>query len=372
MRITAYIHPLRTAIAPTGVGKHMIHMVLELARMKDVDLRLLTSSKDLKDGRIDARSPLAHLPTMGHPLSRAAMEAIWLIARRPRADRWASNPDWIYCPAEAYFPARCRTAATIHCVNWFDPEVPWYSDQATRKLRRRMRPRWKAIVDRSDLVLTVSEFLKKRITELFGTDPARLAVVGNGVEEEFFAAGKSPQPASVAEDPYIMVVGGLTQRKGANFVFPVAAELARLEPKIQIRVAGASEPNFVEQSRAHRNIVHIGYQGVDTLPGLMRRSIAVMFLSRYETFGIPAAEAMAAGTPAVVSSFAALPEIVGDGGLIADVQRPDLIAEAILRLRDDSDYRDSLINRGQVRAERYHWSVAAGRLISALKSSGGA
>jgi glycosyltransferase involved in cell wall biosynthesis len=369
MKVAAYIHPLRTAIAPTGVGKHMIHMVLELTRRPDVDLKLFTSQQDITGGHIDPRSPLVHLPVLGHPLSRGLMERFWILTGHPKADRWAGDADWVYCPAEAYVPLkRARFAATVHCVNWFEPELPWYNDPAIRAARRRMRPRWKAVLDRADRVLTVSEFLKGRIQALFGTDPARIVVVGNGVEEEFFAAGQIAGPSEFQKDRYILVVGGLTQRKGADFVFPLAAELHKRDPGLQIRIAGGSEPQYMEQSKSHPNIFHCGYQGVDALPKLMRESVAVVFLSRYETFGIPAAEAMAAGTPAVVSSFGALPEVVGDAGVVVDAARPETIADAIQRLTDEMPFRRGLIDSGKQRAQRFHWSAAAERLVSAFHS----
>lgn len=366
MRIAAYIHPSRTALDPTGVGKHMIHMVLGLSRRPDVQVELFTSRRELIDGRIDPRSPLVNLPTRGHPLSRLAMEQCWLRLRRPAADHWAGHPDWIYCPAEAFVAVkRARFAATIHCVNWFEPLLPWYGSPRTVRERRHQFPRWKRILNDAHLVLAVSEFLKQRITVIFGTDPARMAVVGNGVEEEFFAAAQQPPPR-LDDDPYVLVVGGLTQRKGADYVFPVAAELAKRDPRLQIRVSGVNEPAYFERSKSFPNIAHIGYQGTNTLPGVMRRSIAVMFLSRYETFGIPAAEAMAAATPAVVANFAALPEIVGDAGIVVDVHQPQSVVESILRLREDQAYRQEVIARGRRRSERFHWSGCVERLIVAM------
>jgi glycosyltransferase involved in cell wall biosynthesis len=369
MKISAYIHPARTAISPTGAGKHMIHMVLGLNKTPEVNVRLLASRRDIVDGHIDLRSPLANLPVDGHPLPRAWMEPVWYFTDHPKADRWVNHPDWIYCPAEGYVPAKhSKTAATIHCVNWFDPDLPWYGADATKGARRRIFPRWNAILQRCDLVLTVSEFLKKRIVELFNADAAKIAVVGNGVEDEFFATGKLTDVLPSPEDPYIIVVGGLTQRKGAEYVFALATALANRMPKNQIRVAGGSEPQYAEQSRAYSNIVHIGYQGVDTLPLLMRKSIAAMFLSRYETFGIPAVEAMAAGTPSIVSSFAALPEVVGDAGLVMDVTQPEAIAEIIARLYEDQPHRADYVAKGLVRAQHFHWSASVAKLLDALKT----
>jgi glycosyltransferase involved in cell wall biosynthesis len=369
MKIAAYVHLNRTR-TPTGVGKHLIHMALELRRQPGVELKLLASRADLTKGQLDPGSPLAGVPVLGHPLSRPLMERLWLLTGHPIADRWTGGADWVYSPAEAFVPLRrARFAATIHCVNWFEPELPWYDDPETKTARRRMRMRWEAILKHADVVLTVSEFLKGRIQKLFGTAADRLVVVGNGVEEEFFAAGQMASPSTVGNDRYILIVGGLTQRKGAEYVFPLARELEKRDPKIQIRIAGDSEPRYAEQAKSHRNIVHCGYQDTTTLPPLMHKAIALVFLSRYETFGIPAAEAMAAGTPAIVSGFAALPEVVGDAGMVVDVARPDLIAEAIERLAGDGEFRQGFISRGRQRAMEFHWSAPAGRLVAALRAN---
>jgi glycosyltransferase involved in cell wall biosynthesis len=370
MKISAYIHPIRTSISPTGVGKHIIHMVQGLTQTPGVDVRLFTSRHEISEGHIDLRSPLAPLPADGHPLSRSVMERIWLLTDHPRADRWIDGPEWVYCPDEAYVPtSRARTSATIHCVNWFEPELPWYGDDEVRKLRRRMLPKWKGILDRCDLVLVVSEFLKQRILALFAADASKIAVVGNGVEDEFFAAGKWADLLPSRDEPYIAIVGGLTKRKGADYVFPLASALARRIPRLQIRVAGKSEPEYFEKAKAYSNIVHCGYQGVDTLPLLMHKSIAAVFLSRYETFGIPAVEAMASGTPSIVSGFAALPEVVGDAGLVVDVNQPDAIADSIVRMHEDQQFRAGFVARGFARAEQFHWTAAVAKLLTAIERS---
>jgi glycosyltransferase involved in cell wall biosynthesis len=314
--------------------------------------------------------PLAGLPVSPLPGKRRWLEAAWLLLDVPKADRWCRAADWVYCPAEAYVPTvSARLAVTMHCVNWFEPELPWYNDPEIRWARRRMGIRWRKVLDRAQLVPTVSAFLKQRISALFGTDPAKIVVVGNGVEEEFFAAGRSP-PGEPSGKPYLLIVGGLTQRKGADYVLPLAAELARRQPAVEIRVAGQSEARYREAIKQQANIIELGYQGLDALPTLLRRSVALLFLSRYDTFGIPSIEAMAAGTPVIAAHFAALPEVLGDAGIVLDPTQSVAIADIVHRLVREPSYRDDLIQKGLKRAEDFHWSQCVARLHQALQMSG--
>ena len=366
MRVAAYAH-LHRARSPTGVGKHIIHMIRGLAGRSSIDLSVMSPGQELdRDGKIPLDIPLAGLPAVRLWQRRRPMEFAWAAMGHPRVEHWLET-DWVYCPAEVYVPTRrAKLAATIHCVNWFEPELPWYGSPATRRARRRLQLQWRRITDRADRVITVSEFLKSRITALFRTDPSRIFVVGNGVEEEYFQAGRDRSGLQPGAAPYVMVVGGLTERKGADYVLAVAAELARRWPELTLQIAGECEPQFRDRAAALPNLKMLGYVGVDALPELLAGSVAMLFLSRYETFGIPAAEAMAAGTPAVVSSFAGLPEVVGDGGVIVDATDTATIVDQFLRLTNDLDYRAATIARGRRRAEQFHWSSAVDKLVAAM------
>jgi glycosyltransferase involved in cell wall biosynthesis len=136
-------------------------------------------------------------------------------------------------------------------------------------------------------------------------------------------------------------------------------------------VAGASEPEFVAAAGAHPNVKHLGYRGIDTgLPELLRGAAALLFLSRYETFGIPAAEAMAAGTPAIVSHHAGLPEVVGPDGLVVDGDQPDDVADLVLRLIADAPFRADVVERGRRRSLDHTWANCADRVCAALAPAG--
>ena len=99
---------------------------------------------------------------------------------------------------------------------------------------------------------------------------------------------------------------------------------------------GHTDPRYVEQARALPNVTDIGYKDAQVAAGIMASSVALLFLSRYESFGIPAAEGMAAGTPAVVARAGALPEVVGDAGIVVDVAKAEQIADILMNLSRDA------------------------------------
>ena len=366
MRVAAYAQVSRTW-QPTGVGKHIIQMIRGLANSNRVDLEVLSPRARLEDfGRLATGGPFAGLVVRSIPWPRWLLEKSWALVSRPRVDTWCNKPDWVYCPSEVYVPSRvAKTAVTIHCVNWFEPELPWYNAVATRSTRRALSVSWRPVLRKADIIFTVSEFLKARLIALMGIEERRIHVVGNGVEECFFEAAASPPGRSCRPQPYVVVVGGLTERKGGAAVIHVAKELGRRSAGIDVVVVGISEPRF---ATALPNVKHVGYLSSESgLPQLIRGAIALLFLSRYDTFGIPAAEAMAVGTPAIVSRYAGLPEVVGDAGIVVDMEQPKEIADIIIYLHRHESKRRTYIDRGQERASRFRWSVAVERAISAMR-----
>ena len=101
----------------------------------------------------------------------------------------------------------------------------------------------------------------------------------------------------------------------------------------------------------------------------MRGAVAILYPTHYETFGIAAAEALAVGTPVVASNTSAIPEVLGDCGVVVEECATKEMATAIVEFCRNESLRQQLITRGWRRAERFTWQACADRLVLALTAA---
>lgn len=372
MKITSYIHPSRTYLPCTGVGKHVNQIIVRLVNFAEVDLNLFFSQEWLKEDRkLDLRSPLRELPKITFPFSENLTERCWKLVNRPYMDRYLpKNVDWLYTPMETYIPVKkCPVAVTIHDIQAFETNLPW----AKTWQHRWFRFKWGLWVHRAlkdcRVVFTVSEFSKQRMVEVLGGDPNKIVVVENGVEESFFKMATVPQKE--IEPPidlsYTIVIGGLRDKKGAVDTLAVARSLLAYKSELQIVVAGNSEPEYIEAAKDLPNVHLLGLVEEERLPRLVRGASSLLFLTPYEGFGIPALEAMAAGIPVVVSNRASLPEVVGDSGFVVEPNETEIIVDVLTQLVNDSILWNDYSQRGRDRASLYTWDRSVETVISTLK-----
>ena len=354
---------------PTGVGKHIGNMTSRLSQALGGLQHIHASDDYMAAQKLDVPDVSVPDTLCRLPAPRRVLEAGWMLAGWPPVERWSGESDWVYCPAEYYVAARrSRLAVTIHCDNWFNEELPWYRNRDTVQTRRRRRRLYATIAEKADMVFCVSEFLRERMVNHFNVAEARTAVVGNGVEEAFF----EPQPVChavadrIAGRPYVCIIGGVTRRKGGDATVAIMKRAAEARKDMLFVVVGSSEAQFQGELSNLPNVFQTGYLGVsDGLTGLVADAVAVLFLSRYETFGIPAIEAMAAGTVPIVSAYGALPEVVGkEGVIVRETQYCDVvdILCGMSTNPPDSRHRDAL----RTRARDFTWDKCAERVLLTL------
>jgi glycosyltransferase involved in cell wall biosynthesis len=106
----------------------------------------------------------------------------------------------------------------------------------------------------------------------------------------------------------------------------------------------------------------------DTLvPALIARADVLVLVSLSEGFGLPALEAMAAGTAVLVSNSSSLPEVVGDAGVLVDPENVDAIAEGLVRLLLDEGLRAECAEKGRERARSFTWKRTAKAILDVAK-----
>jgi glycosyltransferase involved in cell wall biosynthesis len=257
----------------------------------------------------------------------------------------------LYSPANLAPVLSRRNVLVIHDVaSLRHPEA--YS-RTYVAYQRRMLP---ALARRARLLITVSEFSKLELVELFGIAPERITVIPEGVDERFCVRA-DPAAASVRyglERPYVLAVGTMSARKNLAVLEPAARALR--ERGVDLVVAG-SDRAYLRGSPV--SLRRLGYVAEEHLSGLYAGARALAMPSLYEGFGLPCLEAMACGTPVVAASSGALPETVGEAGLLVDPRDGDAFAAALMAAACDPDVAQRLAERGRRRAAAFPWDRAA-------------
>jgi glycosyltransferase involved in cell wall biosynthesis len=107
--------------------------------------------------------------------------------------------------------------------------------------------------------------------------------------------------------------------------------------------------------------------GDTELPALYRHALVFAYPSFAEGFGMPPLEAMASGVPVLTAASTAIPEVVGDAGLLVDPNDAAALREALARLLSDAALRTQLVERGLARAAEFTWRRSAEVLAAAYR-----
>jgi glycosyltransferase involved in cell wall biosynthesis len=214
-------------------------------------------------------------------------------------------------------------------------------------------------------IITVSECSKRDICQAFGVASERVHVIRNGVDCQEFA----PQPHINREPRHLITTASADQPlKGTQHLIPAFARLREEFPDLHLTFIGKPKPQgataaLIEQYRVGDYITFLhGVSSKDMVNLYARASVAIV-PSEYEGFGLPAAEAMACGVPVVSTNGGALPEVVGDAGVIVPKADPAAMATAVAQLLNDQAGADHLGAAGRRRVQQaFSWSDVAGEL----------
>ncbi|HEY6098159.1 MAG TPA: glycosyltransferase family 1 protein [Anaeromyxobacter sp.] len=334
----------------SGVERYAIELIPALARLAPGEIVLFTREEvppalaaldvERRETQILGRLPLdqAWLPWAA---TRARVDLLHLLAS-PTPVLW-----------------RGASAMTIHdATPWLHPDA---MDTGTRWY---VKPLYPQALARADVIFTVSEAAREDLVRSAGAPRERIVVTPNGVDPRFFEARAHEGPRA----PYLLAVGTLEPRKNLAVLLEALRVLRRDGRDITLFVAGRQGwSHSLPLGDLAPHVKLLGTVPDEELASLYAGAACYVIPSLHEGFGLPLAEAMAAGVPAVASDIPALREVGGETVRYADPQDAESFARAIRDALDDREGSQLRAAAARGRARRFRWEDTARATLAAYR-----
>lgn len=263
-----------------------------------------------------------------------------------------------------------RTVVTVH-----DMVFRAFPETVRGRTRHMLELGLVSSMKRADRIVTDSEFSRSEIIRYYPQFQEKLRVVPCGVDAaRFHPVTDAEKIAQVRRtyhigERYFLYLGTLEPRKNlVNLITAYADYAGAYEQSAQLVLAGGKGWLYdeifarVKSLGIEDKVLFTQYVDGADMCALMSGALAFTFPSLYEGFGMPPLEAMACGTPVLVSDAASLPEVTGESAVIVKAQDTQSITAGLCRLHEDAALRERLSAEGLERARLLSWDRSAQRL----------
>jgi len=217
----------------------------------------------------------------------------------------------------------------------------------------------------ADAVVTVSSMTAKDATKILDIEPARISVAPNAVEGIFKPLPQEEinkfrhQSGISPETLCLLNVGSNHPRKNIDTVLKAVDNLKQRGVSVHLWKAGADfneeQTIFIRNHKLENNISYLGKPDKLSLIQIYNAANILIAPSLHEGFGITLLEAMACGTPVITSKVSAMPEVVGDAGILVEPLDYQSIADAAINIQNNSSFRQQLIEKALTRVKQFTW-----------------
>ena len=272
----------------------------------------------------------------------------------------------------------CKSVVTIQfMINFVRPKefTPSYRRWYFNSLM-------KLTAKHSDKIISVSGNLKEEIVNFLKVPDERVVVVLHGVSDIFFPVQRADLLGNCKKKygikgEYILFVGNNVPGKNLenlvsafNYLkgkYKISHQLVLvgsidlLKGRKELLLAAIQQATEIDMDR---DVVFTGFVEHTDLPFLYSGASVFVFPSYCESFGLPLLEAMACGTPVVTSNISAMPEVVGDAGILVNPYNIEEIAEAVYQVLSRSSLREKLVEKGLERVKHFSWENIAKKTLA--------
>ncbi|MGQ9881101.1 MAG: glycosyltransferase family 4 protein [Armatimonadota bacterium] len=373
MRIGINVHLLSTT--HTGIQHYIRALVPELVAQA-VPVHEVVLYGEPSQLSLPADERVRWVPAIC-PLRSGVQRVLWEQTVLPRL-LYRDEIDVFFSPA-FILPIGWRGTGvvTIHDLNF---EV---SPQTIHPVRRAyLRAITRRSARRARRVIAISRCAAGDIARLYSVPDSKIAVIPYGLDASFNPTDARRLEPMVREryrlpKEFLLFVGTLEPRKNLSRLleaYVLASRRVSLPPLVLVGAPGWRSERILALARqqgVEGQLHFAGYISRENLPGVYAAAQALLYPSLYEGFGLPPLEAMGCGTPVLASNVSAVPEVIGDAGVLINPYDVQEMAEGILRIAQDETLRQRMVERGLERAQRFRWDEAAHQTLSVIEQAGG-
>lgn len=342
-----------------GIGQYIIRLVQALAEVqaRDAKFVLLQSRKDRTE---IATSQSFSRVSLWTPVHHRFEQLRLQIEVFPLRLNLLHSPDFI-----PPFRRNCLSVITVHDLafllypHFLTKGASQYYGQVDRAVRS------------ADHIIAVSRSTKQDVIDHLGIPEEKITVIHEAPHPGHRRLDRDVALNYVAErlaldTDYILFVGTIEPRKNLVGLLRAFSLLRNEHGRKEVLVLAGSEGWLTDEVHAtvdelslRNEVIFLGRVSDDDLLHLYNAASLLVHPAFYEGFGLTTLEAMACGTPAVVSNTSAMPEVVGDAAVLIDPHDIEGLVAAMSRVLSDQDFRDNLVERGLKRAAGFTWRRTA-------------
>jgi len=318
----------------------------------------------------DNITPVIASPPARHPL----LYYIWFewaiprILKKIKADLFLSPDAYLSLKTDV------DSVAVFHDLNFehYPKDLPLLE----RKYYGYFFPRY---ARKAKHIVTVSEFSKKDIVNLYDIPAEKIDVVYNGANESFMPASEEEKIETRKKlsggCPYFIFVGALHPRKNLVRLFQ-AFDYFKEQHKTDIKLLVVGNKKYwtreirqaFEGMRNNGELIFGGRMPAEELHKAVASALAMTYVSYFEGFGIPIIESYRCDTPVVTSNVTSMPEVAGDAAVLVDPFSVKSIASGLEKVAFDPDLREEMIIKGRERRKDFTWDKSADQLWNVLET----
>lgn len=348
---------------PTGLERYYRELLPRLASQVS-DKQLAIFSLDRREDFTPCLPENIRAFPLSIPRNRFYLQAFF--GGQPPIERRLGGGELLHLLVPMAVSTRLPLAVTIHDLTpLITPQAfSWYGPFVFRAVLRRL-------AKQGAYFITNSHYTKTDLISYFAIAPERVFPVYMGIDPKFKPQLDAESQARVRAkyqlgDRYFLFLGAMNRRKNLTTLLAAFREfLASGDTSTKLVLAGRMNwgGDELRQSVAEQRLEEVvrlpGYIEDEDLAAVIGGAIALVYPSLYEGFGFPPLEAMACGTPAIVSNVSSLPETTGGKAILVEPQDASGFAKAMHLLSRDRDYRAHLGREGLKWVEQFSWEETA-------------